>query len=117
MDFGRWSYVSVLVFVIVASIWLEVILRARVLRRPKRLLFTILPVVIPFLIWDAYAITQGHWYFDESRILGLYLPAEVPLDELLFFIVIPFASILTLEAVRSVKGTKSARWLVGDETP
>ncbi len=76
MDFGRWSYVSVLVFVIVASIWLEVILRARVLRRPKRLLFTILPVVIPFLIWDAYAITQGHWYFDESRILGLYLPAD-----------------------------------------
>ncbi|MCH9676134.1 MAG: lycopene cyclase domain-containing protein, partial [Actinomycetia bacterium] len=75
MDFGRWSYVSVLVFVIVASIWLEVILRARVLRRPKRLLFTILPVVIPFLIWDAYAITQGHWYFDGSRILGLYLPA------------------------------------------
>jgi len=30
--------------------------------------------------------------------------------------VIPFASILTLEAVRSVKGSKSARWLVGDET-
>ena len=116
MDFGRWSYVSVLVFVIVASIWLEVILRARVLRRPKRLLFTIVPVVIPFLIWDAYAITQGHWYFDGSRILGLYLPAEIPVDELLFFIVIPFASILTLEAVRSVKGSKFARWLVGDET-
>jgi len=116
MDFGRWSYVSVLVFVIAASIWLEVILRARVLRRPKRLLFTIVPVVIPFLIWDAYAISQGHWYFDESRILGLYLPADIPLDELLFFIVIPFASILTLEAVRSVKGSKSPRWLVGDET-
>ncbi len=117
MDFGRWSYVAVLALVILGSIWIEVFLCSRVLRRPKRLLFTILPVLVPFLIWDAYAISQGHWYFDESRILGFYLPGEIPLDELLFFIVIPFASILTLEAVRSVKGTKSRRWLAGDEVP
>jgi len=115
MDFGRWSYLAVLVFVVLGSSWLEVFLRTRVLRRPKRLLLTIVPVVVPFLIWDAYAISQGHWDFDESRILGVYLPADIPLDELLFFIVIPFASILTLEAVRSIKGTKSRRWLVGDE--
>ncbi len=116
MDFGRWSYVAVLALVILGSIWIEVFLRSRVMRRPKRLLFTILLVLIPFLIWDAYAISQGHWYFDESGILGVYLPGEIPLDELLFFIVIPFASILTLEAVRGFKGTKSRRWLVGDES-
>jgi lycopene cyclase domain-containing protein len=114
-DFGRWSYVAVLIFVILGSIWLEVFLRTRVLRRPKRLLLAIVPVLLPFLIWDAYAISQGHWYFTESRILGVYLPAGIPLDELLFFIVIPFASILTLEAVRSFKGTQSPRWRVGDE--
>ncbi len=116
MDFGRWSYVAVLIFVIFGSIWLEVFLRTRVLCRPRRLLLTILPVLAPFLIWDAYAISQGHWFFDESRIMGVYLPGEIPLDELLFFIVIPFASILTLEAVRGFKGTKSRRWLVGDES-
>ncbi len=115
MDFGRWSYVAVLLFVILGSIWLEVFLRTRVLRRPKRLLLTIAPVLLPFLVWDAYAISQGHWYFTESRILGVYLPAGIPVDELLFFIVIPFAAILTLEAVRSFKGTQSARWQVGDE--
>jgi lycopene cyclase domain-containing protein len=115
MDFGRWSYVAVLAFVILGSIWLEVFLRSRVLRRPKRLLLSIGPVLLPFLVWDAYAISQGHWYFSESRILGVYLPAGIPLDELLFFIVIPFAAILTLEAVRSVKGTTSPRWRAGDE--
>ena len=34
----------------------------------------------------------------------------VPIEELLFFVVVPLASILTLEAVRSVRG-----WGVGDE--
>ena len=104
MQVSQFSYVAVLAFVIIGSIWLEVALRTRVLVRPRRLALTIIPVLAPFLLWDAYAISQGHWWFDESRILGLYLPGDIPVDELLFFIVIPFASVLTIEAVRSVKG-------------
>ncbi len=107
---GHFSYVAVLVFVLLGSGWLEIALRTRVFRRPRRLLLTVLPVTLPFLIWDAYAISQGHWWFDTDRILGVYLPGEIPLDELLFFIVIPIASVLTLEAVRSVR-----RWPAGDE--
>lgn len=109
---GHFSYVGVLVFVLVGSLWLEIFLRTRVFARPRRLLLTIIVVVWPFLLWDAYAISQGHWWFDESRILGVYLPGAIPLDELLFFMVIPLASVLTLEAVRSVKG-----WSVGDGAP
>jgi lycopene cyclase domain-containing protein len=107
---GQYSYVAVLIFVLVGSGWLEFALRTRVFRRPRRLLLTVIPVTLPFLVWDAYAISQGHWWFDTDRILGVYLPGEIPLDELLFFIVIPIASVLTLEAVRSVRG-----WPAGDE--
>jgi lycopene cyclase domain-containing protein len=103
------SYVGVLVFVLVGSLWLEIVLRTHVLARWRRLLLVMAIVVWPFLVWDGYAIAEGHWWFDTSRILGVYLPGEIPLDELLFFLVIPLASILTLEAVRSVKG-----WPVGD---
>ena len=103
------AYVGVLVFVLVGSLWLEVVLRTRVFARLPRLLLVLALVIWPFLLWDAYAIAQGHWWFDTERILGVYLPGEIPLDELLFFLVIPIASILTLEAVRSVKG-----WPVGD---
>lgn len=106
------SYVGVLVFVLVGSMWLEIFLRTHVLARWRRLLLVMGLVIWPFLMWDAYAIAQSHWWFDTSRILGIYLPGEIPLDELLFFLVIPLASILTLEAVRSVKG-----WTVGDEAP
>ena len=106
------SYVGVLFFVLVGSLWLEIFLRTHVLARWPRLLLVMALVVWPFLLWDAYAIAQGHWWFDTDRITGVYLPAAIPLDELLFFLVIPLASILTLEAVRSVKG-----WPVGDDAP
>ena len=74
-------------------------------------MLSILPAVVIFFAWDVYAVAQGHWWFDADRILGIHLPGSVPLDEVLFFVAIPIAAILTLEAVRSVK----PHWVVGDE--
>ncbi len=110
VSLGNWTYVGVLGFILLASLWLEVIVRTRVLRRWRRLLLTlILPVAI-FTIWDAYAIAAGHWTFDASRTLGWEVVAGVPIDEVLFFVTIPLASALTLEAVRASTG-----WQAGDE--
>jgi lycopene cyclase domain-containing protein len=108
---ARYSYVAILAFVLAGSAWLEVALRTRVFRRWLRLTLSILPAVVAFFVWDVYAIAEGHWYFDAERILGVMLPGDVPLDEVLFFVVIPIASILTIEAVRCVKSA----WVVGDE--
>jgi lycopene cyclase domain-containing protein len=109
---ARLSYVAILAFVLVGCLWLEIALRTRVLRRWRRLLLSVVPVVFVFFAWDAYAVAQGHWHFDLERILGVYLPGSVPLDEILFFLAIPLAAILTLEAVRSV----NPHWSVGDES-
>ena len=108
---NRLSYVGVLVFIVVGSVWLEVALRTRVLRRWKRLLLSFVAPLVVFVIWDAYAIASGHWTFDESRILGWRVVAGVPIDEVLFFVVVPLASVLTLEGVRSMR----PQWQAGDE--
>ena len=107
---SRFAYVGVLVFVLLGSGWLEVALRTRVYSRWRRLLLSLAPVVVVFCLWDLYAIASGHWTFDPDRTTGVVFPGGLPLDEVLFFVVVPIASILTLEAVRSVK-----RWEVGDE--
>lgn len=109
-DLSRFSYIGVLLFILIGCLWLEVALRTRVLARWRRLLLSMVLPIGLFMAWDAYAIAQGHWWFDENRILGIRVVAGVPVDELLFFMCIPLASILTIEAVRSVTG-----WTVGDE--
>jgi len=103
------SYLAVLAAIVVGSGWLELVVRTRVLRRWRRLLLSIAPVVALFAVWDLYAIAEGHWTFDPDRIVGLKLPGGMPVEELLFFVVVPFASVLTFEAVRSVRG-----WSVPD---
>jgi lycopene cyclase domain-containing protein len=99
--FGQWSYMAMLLFVVFGSWWLEWGFKIRVLRNPIRLITTILLVAPWFIVWDAYAISQGHWFFDRDQILGIYGPLEIPIEEYLFFILIPIAAILTMEGTRS----------------
>ena len=98
----NWSYVAMLLFVIFGSWWLEFAFKIRVLRRPRLLITAILPVSVFFLIWDAFAINQAHWTFDPEQTLGIIGPFNIPLEEYLFFIIIPIAAVLTLEGVKVV---------------
>ena len=74
------------------------------------LLLTLLPVVPLFVAWDLYAISRHHWSFDAGQVVGVDLPGGLPVEEVAFFVVVPLAAVLTLEAVRAVRG-----WRAGDE--
>ena len=108
---ASYAYLAVLVFVLLTTLPLELVLGVRVWRRPLRLTLTVLPVAVVFVIWDLYAIDSQHWFFDPDQMTGITF-GILPLEELLFFIVVPIAGVMTLEAVRVVR-----RWPVGDEDP
>ena len=96
------AYLSVLAGCLVAAIWLEPVLKVNVLRRWRRLLLTLLPVVVVFVLWDLGAIAAGHWTFDPEQTTGVLFPGGLPLDEVLFFVVVPVCAVLGFEAVRAV---------------
>jgi lycopene cyclase domain-containing protein len=99
---GRLTYLAVLAGCLAAALWLEPVLRVNVLRRWRRLALTILPVVLIFSLWDLAAIAAGHWTFDPAQTTGWLLPGGLPVDEVLFFCVVPVCAILGFEAVRAV---------------
>ena len=107
----RLIYLAVLAACLLGTLPLELVLRTRVYGRPLRLALTLLPVLVVFVVWDVLAIRAGHWTYDPAQTTGIVL-GELPLEELAFFLVIPVCAVLTLEAVRAVKG-----WRVGDERP
>lgn len=96
------AYVSVLAGCLAAALWLEPVLKVNVLRRWRRLLLTLLPVLTVFVLWDLGAIAAGHWTFDPAQTTGIRLPGGLPLDEVLFFVVVPVCAILGFEATRAV---------------
>jgi len=101
-----YEYLIVLAGCVLVTLPLEFVLGARVYRRPARLAAVVLPVAAVFYLWDLVAVARGHWGFNPARTSGILLPGQVPLEEALFFLVIPLCGLLTYEAV----GAVLARW-------
>jgi lycopene cyclase domain-containing protein len=102
------TYLAVLAGCLAGALWLEPVLRVRVLRRWRRLLLTVVPVALVFCAWDVAAIAAGHWGYDRRQITGVLLPGRLPLEEALFFLVVPVCAVLGFEAVRAVLARRMA---------
>ncbi len=104
------TYLAVLAGCLAGTLPLELFLAARVYARWRRWLLAIAPGFVVFVAWDLYAISRGQWSFDPAQTVGIVLPGGIPLEEVLFFVVIPTCALLAFEAVRRTTG-----WPAGDE--
>lgn len=104
MDLDRFQYLALMAGCLVVTAPLEVVYRAGVWSRPRRLLATLAVPAAVFAVWDVLAIQAGIWSFGERFITGWELPLGLPVEEAAFFLVIPICSILAYEAVRRSLG-------------
>lgn len=102
MTLQQWTYLLVLAFCVVVTLPLEFVLQARVYRRWPRMLLAVLPVSAVFLVWDFLAAGAGWWWFDTDYLTGLFI-GRLPIEEVLFFLVVPVCGLLTFEAVRHLR--------------
>lgn len=95
----RYHYLLLLLACLAVTLPLELVIGARVYRRPRRLLVTLAVAMTPFVIWDLVGIARGHWSFSDRFTMGWELFGGLPLEELLFFVVVPICALLTHQAV------------------
>ncbi|GMA18039.1 lycopene cyclase domain-containing protein [Arsenicicoccus piscis] len=103
----RFQYLLLMGGCVLITLPLEWVLGARVYRRPVALLAALTPVVIVFVVWDVVGIIRQHWSYNPQFVTGWRI-GLMPVEELVFFIVIPICGLLTYEAVGSV-GRRLAR--------
>jgi lycopene cyclase domain-containing protein len=101
------QYLALMAGCLLVTLPLELVLGARVWRRPRRLVLALLPTVAVFVAWDVVAIARDQWSFAGRYVTGWELPASLPVEELVFFVVIPICGLLTLEAVRRLSETRA----------
>lgn len=98
---GSWTYLAVLVGCLLVTLPLELVLGARVYRRAAVVARSLSPVIVAYVAWDLLGIARDHWWYSPDRVVGVWF-GPVPLEELLFFLVVPLCGLLSYEAVGSV---------------
>jgi lycopene beta-cyclase len=102
VDLDRFQYLLLMGACLLITLPLEFVIGARVWRRPRRLLAAMALPVALFVVWDVIAIARDHWSYNPEYVTGWELPLNLPVEELVFFLVIPICGLLTFEAVRRV---------------
>ncbi|HET7398662.1 MAG TPA: lycopene cyclase domain-containing protein [Intrasporangium sp.] len=100
----RYQYLLLMALCLVVTLPLELVLHARVYRRARTAALAVLPVAVVFSAWDIVGIWRGHWTYNPAYVTGWELPLRMPLEELVFFLVVPLCGLLTYEAVGTVLG-------------
>ena len=98
---AQYEYLILMAACVAITLPLEFLLRARVYRRLPLMLPTILVVVIAFGAWDLLGIARNHWTYNPEFITGIQL-GIIPIEEIVFFIVIPLCALLSYEGVATV---------------
>lgn len=62
-----------------------------------------------FIVWDAVFVENGVWHFANEYTLGIYL-WRLPVEEWLFFLVVPYACAFVVACVRAYGRWENADW-------
>ncbi len=108
----RFQYLIVMALCVLVTLPLEWVFDARVWRQPRRLALAVVPALLVFVAWDIAASTHGTWSFERRYTIGVTLPGGMAIEELVFFVVVPLCTLITLESVRNVLAgrTPAQRW-------
>lgn len=71
-------------------------------RNWRSLFLSTLLILLIFGGWDVFATWRGHWSFNSQGVGNIKI-INLPLEEVLFFVVIPFCCIFTWEAINYIK--------------
>ena len=96
-------YGALLLITLVGPLFLSFDKKVAFYKNWKYLFPIIFLVAILFIVWDKFFVSRGVWSFNTSYISKIQL-FGLPLEELLFFLIIPFACMFIYEVVKAYFG-------------
>jgi lycopene cyclase domain-containing protein len=101
------TYLLLNLFIIAVPVWYTPDKRTAYYRRLPALGFSIAVVSTCYLLWDILVTARGEWSFNGKYLTGVQI-LNVPLEEVLFFITVPYSCLFIYEVV--LYATKSSKF-------
>lgn len=94
----KFTYALILFFTVIICLIASFDRRIKFDQHFSAFLKAAIVVAIPFIAWDVYFTAKGVWWFNTDYTMGLNI-AGLPLEEMLFFIFIPFSCVFTFYTI------------------
>ena len=92
------EYLLLNIFIIIVPLLLTFERNLKFYSKLRSVFISILIVSPVYIIWDSIATIRGDWGFNPKYLLGFNL-FSLPLEEILFFITVPYSIIFIFETV------------------
>jgi lycopene cyclase domain-containing protein len=92
------TYLLINIFIIAVPLWYTRDERTAYYRRWSAVGFSIAVVSGAYLIWDIFVTARGEWSFNSRYLTGLRV-FNLPLEEVLFFVTVPYSCLFIYEVV------------------
>lgn len=102
-------YLFVLIFIGICAVGVNFGFKLQISKQLKIFLKVDALILLIYLIWDFWAVSKGSWFFDDNQIIGFRVLGKLPIEEILFFVVVPLMSILTYLALIKLTGWGRAK--------
>mgnify|MGYP001591276846 CR=1 FL=1 len=103
-----WLYLGYLTLALIGSLLLARVFGISFAGKKKAILFSLIPTAIVFILWDSWAVSQNVWEFGLEQMLGILIENQ-PVEEILFFLIIPFFGIVLWEIANKMDALRVER--------
>jgi lycopene cyclase domain-containing protein len=96
---SKYLYLGLMIFALSYPLAQSFEWRIHFYKKWKRLFKAIAIMMVIFIPWDVWKTQKGVWWFNDKYILG-WKVWHLPIEEWLFFIIIPFACVFLYEVLK-----------------
>jgi lycopene cyclase domain-containing protein len=94
----KYTYLIIDFFTVLVPLLFSFHPKNRFIANWKAIFTSILLIALPFVVWDAWFTEIGVWGFNDNYLIGLRF-FDLPIEEILFFICIPYACLFTFHTI------------------
>ena len=90
-------YLVIDLFVLIGPMLMSILGPVKFIKNYRSFIPAIITVAVPFIFWDMI-VTGKDWYFNPKYVLPIRI-VDLPVEEILFFLVVPFAILFVYEYI------------------
>ncbi len=103
------EYLSILVILFLSTLYMEWRYKVRCYHSIKERIVLTLHFFVFGTLWDYFAVWRHHWAFPGGGLVGIYI-GILPLEEYLFFLIMPFFILTVYKSYETIFHKKKKRY-------